>query len=131
MSNEYGQSLVGRQIRACCIGLQVELVVAASDRSDAALGSIRITGVFRLHAPDGTHDLNVEGANEALAPVLAVVGRSVTASSVSSEGTLNLTVEGGLTLCVPSDPQYEAWEVRTEAEYLVCAPGGGVSQWTS
>jgi hypothetical protein len=131
MSHDYGQSLVGRQIRECCIGLQVEMVVAASHQADASVGTIRISGAFRLHAANGVHELNAEGDKENLAPVLAVVGRSITASQISADGTLDVTLEGDVTVSVPSDEGYEAWEVRTEVEYLVCAPGGHVSRWTS
>lgn len=56
---------------------------------------------------------------------------TLSACTISSDGTLIIAFEDGWRLRCDPDSSYEAWELRTPTEYVVCKPGGGISVWSS
>lgn len=59
-----------------------------------------------------------------------LVGHSVTGMTVEGSGALHVSL-GADQLRIPSDPGYEAWELRgMDGGLLACLPGGGLSLWT-
>ena len=78
-------------------------------------------GGGRLHDPDDT---------AALAPVLALLRRRLTALTITRAGELTADFEGGLALEVPPSPRRSAWELQgggaLEGVVYRCPVGGGV-----
>ncbi|MGV1003322.1 MAG: DUF6188 family protein [Candidatus Nanopelagicales bacterium] len=91
-------------------------------------GSVSI----ELTALDGALAVTVchePGSPEAVAAASGLTGRRITGISVSPLGDLRIDFERG-TLTVPSDPHYEAWEIRgMDGGLLACLPGGAISLW--
>ena len=98
----------------------------------AAAFEIRLGVPFRLLSSDGaTTILDPEQSSE-LAPMLQLIGGSLSALCVRRSGNLVLTFADGRRLEADSHPAYEAWEVRgagaLEAIGYLASPGGG-SPW--
>jgi hypothetical protein len=76
----------------------------------------------------GRHALDPERRGE-LGPVLALYPDTV-AVEVADDATLVLRFGIGVTITVPPDPRYEAWELRGPGSRLVvCNPGQDLSVW--
>jgi Family of unknown function (DUF6188) len=130
MSTEaYGSSMVGWEVRRCCIGFRAELTLAGSRRPDAPEGLLALTGVVRIAHGATIYDLDVSGPKEKLGPLLGVVGLGVASCTVMPDGELVVGFDQGWRMGIAADRSFEAWELRTPAEYLVCQPGGVVSAW--
>lgn len=91
-------------------------------------GSVSI----ELSALDGSQAITVchePGSPEAVAAAAAISGRNIIDLSISKRGDLRIEFERG-SLAVPSDPAYEAWEIRgMDGGLLACLPGGSISLW--
>lgn len=91
-------------------------------------GSVSI----EMTALDGAQSVTVchePGSPEAVEAAAGLSGRRITAISISPLGDLRIGFERGA-LTVPSDPHYEAWEIRgMDGGLLACLPGGGISLW--
>jgi hypothetical protein len=124
-------SLVGWQVRRCCVGFRADLVLAASTRSDADEALVSFTGNVELISGSDAQVLDVEGPKEGLGRLLGTYGMTVSTCTISDDGTLVIAFKDGWTLRCDPDPKYEAWELRTPTEYVVCRPGGGISAWSS
>jgi uncharacterized protein DUF6188 len=48
---------------------------------------------------------------------------------VAQRGTLTLGFESGLTLEIPPDPHYEAWDLDHRSFKLIATPGGELAVW--
>lgn len=87
---------------------------------------------IELSALDGSQAITVchePGSPEAVSAAAAVSGRCITDILVSKRGDLRIEFERG-SLTVPSDPAYEAWEIRgMDGGLLACLPGGMISLW--
>jgi hypothetical protein len=86
---------------------------------------------FVLQAGEVESFLDAE-QRSALAPFLSLYPNTLTHASVDSQATLRLTFGSGATVTIPSDPQYEAWQVNGPGNSLVvCVPGnsGQLAIW--
>jgi Family of unknown function (DUF6188) len=63
-------------------------------------------------------------------PLVALVGRTVSAAS-ADDGTLRLAFDDGSLLRCRPDPKYEAWEVvgGDPQALVICLPGGELAIW--
>lgn len=61
----------------------------------------------------------------------ALLGRTVNQAIAEVDaGSLEITFDGGISVLVPSDADFEAWAVTWPDGYTVVSlPGGGLSQW--
>ena len=82
-----------------------------------------------MSAGGNSLEVDVEGSKQELGPLLGAVGAHVASCSILSDGTLAIGLDNGTRITVPPAPQFEAWEIRTPTERLVCQPGGVVSTW--
>jgi hypothetical protein len=123
-------SLDGWTVRRFCISFRVDLVLAEFARSDAAEALVSFTGEVQLIAGSDTQVLDIEGPKEGLGRLLATYGMTVSTCTVSADGTLLIALEDGWALRCSPHPSYEAWELRTPTEYIVCQPGGELSVWS-
>ncbi len=95
--------------------------------------TIRIETLFELSEPDrpavAIDPDGCDGDVERWESILH--GRTVDRAEVDvNEGKLSMGFDGGVTVDVPPDPDYEAWAVtRTDGVTIVSLPGGGVSRW--
>jgi hypothetical protein len=70
--------------------------------------------------------LNGGGAWETLAPLFRLRHRKIAEGEVSAQGQVTLRFDGGSSLLVRPDEQYESWELTGPGDLiLVCPPGGG------
>jgi hypothetical protein len=129
LSPVLGTSIVGWLVRECCVGFRVELVVTADNGSAAARGVVVLSGTATVSVGALSWEIDVEGAKQELAPLLGAVGGRIGSSTVREDGTLAIGLDNGWRINVPPDPRFEAWEMRTPTEQLVCQPGGEVSAW--
>jgi hypothetical protein len=90
---------------------------------------LRIEGGFILQSTARRHALSAERAEE-LGPALVVVGKTISWSSASEGGELDVHFVDGTNLRVSPDSQYEAWEVVGKGGFrVVCMPGGELAIW--
>jgi hypothetical protein len=88
---------------------------------------------FVLTVDDVVHRLDPE-EGIGLGPLLALYPASLSAAYVTDEAALHVEFDGGATIVVPPDAQYEAWEVHDDRGWLlVCVPGtsGEMAEWAS
>jgi hypothetical protein len=77
------------------------------------------------------HALDPEDRDQ-LGPLLGVYPDSLRSGRVDADGTLRLNFASGASIAVPSDPQYEAWNiVGPGSALIVCMPGtsGELAVW--
>lgn len=59
------------------------------------------------------------------------IGTEFSAAWSETDSTLELRFADGVSLSIPADDQYEAWEVRIQpGDHVVCLPGGGIARWS-
>ena len=96
------------------------------DRVGIVIGS-----PFVLTVDGVVHNLDPEvGAD--LGPLLALHPAPLSAAYVAKDAALHVEFDGGATVVVPPDAQYEAWEVHDDRGWrLVCVPGssGELAEW--
>lgn len=107
--------------------------------SDQAIGivladgsEIRIETVFRLTRPGlGVLVVDPQDLPSEQELAEALLGRTLEhATADAATGALDLTLEAGVRLEVPSDPDFEAWSlVRLDGSQTVSLPGGRLSSW--
>ena len=86
---------------------------------------------FVLTVDGDIHRLDPEARID-LGPLLALYPTSLVTAYVSEEATLHLEFDGGATIVVPQDAQYEAWQIHDDRGWLlVCLPGasGDMAEW--
>src|SRR4051812_19105801 len=86
---------------------------------------------FVLTVADTVHRLDPEARIE-LGPLLALYPASLSAAYVSEQAALHLDFDGGATVVVPQNAQYEAWQVHDDKGWLLaCQPGssGEMAEW--
>jgi hypothetical protein len=80
---------------------------------------------FRL-VVDGVSLSLDPGVRHDLGPLLAVYPTTLVTAEIDDDLSLRLTFEGGTTVEVPQDQQYEAWSiVGPGSRLIVCPPSGG------
>lgn len=91
--------------------------------------AIRINGPFTI--TDGELQLSLSGEKSSLAKDAAVlIGKMVKHAIGHEDGALEISFTDGAILRVPSDPDYEAWEISATDGFLVVSiPGGGLTTW--
>ncbi len=90
----------------------------------------RIGGRFSFRHGQETHELHAEEEpRAALAPALALLGRELESAVAYESGALELAFNEDMSLFVPADPHYEAWEASGIGHRLISLPGGGLSFW--
>lgn len=96
-------------------------------RFDQTVVTIESPFVFRRDEVD--HHLD-PGERAGLGPLVAVYPDALARSGVEENGTLVLGFTSGVTIAVPADEHYEAWQISGPDGYLVvCAPGGNLAVW--
>lgn len=104
------EELVGCAVRRTAFDFQVrlELVDQPAGEDARVEAELVVETSFRLRDAEGRcHDLS-PATGTALAPVLALFGRTVTAVRLCS-GSLVLTFDDGAELSAWPDPAYESW----------------------
>jgi hypothetical protein len=113
--------LAGRSLIQFCVGSGVRLDLEGSPHYEITIESpLTIAGT------------NIERADATSVEVLAVL-RELLMKPVSSvsehQGQLSVVFES-VTINVPSDDNYEAWQIRADDGLLiVCVPGGELAVW--
>jgi hypothetical protein len=81
--------------------------------------------------PDGSETLlTPDGDPMRLAPLLALVHRSVVRADAFRDGHLELELADGYLLSVPAAEDYEPWEISgSDGSRLISTPGGEVATW--
>jgi uncharacterized protein DUF6188 len=87
---------------------------------------VLISSPFTLDIRGRTARLTPDGDRpEAFEPMQALVGRTVSESSVGGTGTLSIAFDDGSRVLVEPDSDYEAWNASGPNGLLVvCMPGG-------
>ena len=117
--------LQGKMVTRCLVDSAFGIELWDGDSTT----TIRIEGsfIFREH---GTDQLLSPEHPTALGPVLATVGKTVTAVHACKNGRLEVHFADGSSLSVEPDAEYEAWEIVSSGGLrVVCTPGGSVSIW--
>jgi hypothetical protein len=119
------EELVGCAVHRTAFDFQVrlELVDEAEDGDARVDAELVVETLFRLRDAEGrSHDLR-PATGTALAPVLALFGRTVTAVRLRS-GTLALTFDDGAELSVGPNPAHESWWLTGHGiEPILVGPG--------
>ena len=113
--------LAGRSLIQFCVGSGVRLDLAGSPHYEITIESPLTIVAARIEQAEPT-SVEVLGALRDLLmkPVLSVS---------ESDGQLDVVFDS-LTISVPRDDDYEAWQVRADDGLLiVCAPGGELAVW--
>jgi hypothetical protein len=98
-------------------------------RSNNAEISIRIGNDFSYNEGEDQYALSPSQPT-ALGPALALLGQEISAATTTKNGGLYLRFGSAISVSVPPDPQYEAWELSGPKGFLVvCTPGGELSIW--
>ena len=120
----------GHVVDRCCFGHDLEIVLAAVQGPDV---TIQISAKFVLVDAVGRRwPLRPDAAATALAPVLGLIGLNVDRAEAMKDGTLEIMFADGISVNVPPDPDYEAWEFTGErGAKLISLPGGDVAVWKS
>jgi Family of unknown function (DUF6188) len=87
---------------------------------------------FNLTVDDVVYQLDPEARID-LGPLVALYPAVLSAAYVSGRADLHLEFDGGATIVVPQNADYEAWEVHDDQGWLlVCLPGssGEMAEWT-
>ena len=117
--------LQGKMITRCLVDSAFGIELWDSDSTI----TIRIEGSFTFRE-QGTDQLLSPEHPTALGPVLATVGKTVTAVRACKNGRLEVHFGDGSGLSVEPDAEYEAWEIVSSGGLrVVCTPGGSVSVW--
>lgn len=122
--------LAGRPLSRCCVDSAVGLHFLGSGEGNGDF-TIRIEGKFRVGPRSSTRASELDpGERGSLGPVLGLVGLSVTRAAARPSGDLELVFADETVLRVPSDPQFEAWEVAgPHGLLLISTAGGGLTTW--
>lgn len=123
-SDRWVLPLAGVAITQLCIDYAVTL------RCQNGL-EVRIEQPFVYVTPDGRERLLVpEGVPSDLAPVLSAARRVVRSAEAFKDGHLEISIEDGTLISVPSTEDLEPWEVVGPGGLrLVSVPGGDLSVW--
>lgn len=120
---------------ATFVGAELGAADTSMDRLVVAIGTeplhlLVVAGPVTLTSADGQVAVcHLPGSPEALGTLTAWVGRRIESVAVLPGGGLQIQCRGGA-LTVPSDPDYEAWEIRgMDGGLLACLPGGQLSLW--
>lgn len=98
---------------------------------DGPTAYILIESSFELRSGDGTQLLDPELGGPRLQPVLALLGARLLDISVTASGDIRIEFQGGLSVHVPPNPRYEAWEVKAHEWFkVVCMPRGEFAAFT-
>lgn len=114
-----GRTLTSHHVE-CTVGLQL---------SDEYF--VRIESRFTLTVAGTTTVLSPEvDPVSAFEPLSHLVGQVITASEVDDTGSLTVAFDGGNSLLVEPDRNYEAWTVTgPKGMIIVCQPGGELAIW--
>jgi len=126
---EYGDHWVvplhGKTVTRCFVDSAFGIELWDGDSTT----TIRLEGPF-IYREHGTEQLLSPEHPAALGPVLATVGKTVTAVHAGKDGCLAVHFADGSNLSIEPDATYEAWEIVGSAGLRVlCAPGGRLSLW--
>jgi hypothetical protein len=110
------------------VTLTVNLEIVAYDPERDYL-KITISGPFRMkRANTDWVDINPEADDPLLGEaIVALRYKPLGSCSITKSGTLLLEFGPALTLAVPSNGRYEAWELDHRTFKLICEAGGGVA----
>jgi hypothetical protein len=75
------------------------------------------------------HELDPNTSRSALAPVIDLFMKTVTAVTVTDRGTLTLDFDDGAQLVVTPDPQYESWQLHGDGISGILVGPGGETNW--
>jgi hypothetical protein len=82
---------------------------------------VTIESPFRLSVNGETRTFD-PSSREDLGPVLAIYPATVVTATIEPDATLRMVFEGGFTIEVPQDPQYEAWQLAGPGKQLIVCP---------
>jgi hypothetical protein len=121
--------LIGRPVvTRCYVDASFGLLIGDADTE------IRIGGRFLVRfgqkllafTPDERHDHRSDFGS-----ALDLYGMTIEEITAFEDGALEIVFEGGTVLSVPSDAQYEPWElVSKDGRRIVSLPGGGLAKWS-
>jgi hypothetical protein len=114
----------GRVFEQCTIDFAFSLHLV-KDRDDL---QIRIEAPFVCVIDGINHTFDSTRHPEALGPALALLHRTVQAASLEEDGRLRMEFANGAQVILPSDGEFESWQLSTESGWLIVAgPEGRVS----
>ena len=125
-------ALIGCQVWRVAFDYQTRLVLIDQnpDRSSKVEAELVIETPFVLRDTAGKrHELDPNTSRSALAPVIDLFFKTITAVTVTDRGTLTLDFDDGAQLVVSPDPQYESWELQGEGISSILVGPGGETHW--
>jgi hypothetical protein len=121
-------ALIECQVRRVAFDYQTLLLLLGQrpDGSRRIEADLVIETSFVMHDAAGQcHELDPGTSRSALAPVIDLFLRTITAVTVIDRGTLTLDFDNGAQLVVSPHPQYESWELQGEGiSAILVGPGG-------
>jgi hypothetical protein len=127
--DRYTLAVPGGQVTQLRFDWAITLIISAPPQDQGFIA--RISGHLALTTPEGaTTELEPEGDPAALAPLLRLARLGVTRTDCFKDGRLHLEFTDGTLLTVPSDPDYEPWEIaEPTGAKIVSTPGGELAVW--
>jgi hypothetical protein len=113
------------------VTLTVQLAVVIADKDRDYL-TVTLSTPFNVRERDNRewHTVDPEEGGPALGRlVVALRNKAATRCHISADGTLALEFGGDVTLSVPPDAHYEAWDVDHKGFKIVAGPGGALAIW--
>jgi hypothetical protein len=91
---------------------------------------IRIENTFSIHASGGVITFSLGETNLDPDMFPSLLDQTVTSSSATDSGVLELAFDSGTSLRVAPHDSYEAWTITgPNGRKAVCMPGGEIAEW--
>lgn len=125
-SDRWELPIIGREVTRCLIDYAFGIELWSVENPIVVRISRRV--ILRTHESEMAFCPDIEQTE--LGPLLCVLHKSVVSAVAMKDGTLLVEFSDGLSLKVPPDDKYEAWELDSkDGGIVVCLPGGGLSIW--
>lgn len=130
-ANGWAVDVKGWRISQVCIDYAFTLVAWNWVDEEEVSVRFRIEGKFVVHEGDQEWEISPsESSAMSFAPALTVWNREIVLAHANSDGSLSIRLSDDVSLAVPIDPNYEAWEATgTGGLRLVSLPGGELAVW--
>jgi hypothetical protein len=123
-------AISGAQVTQCYFDYGVILLISNRD----IWVKFRIGGRVTMHHGQESTVFDSEKDNPSITNFChSLIHQDVYQMKAGKEGTLTIALASGITLTIPPDEQFEAWEATSEHQEftLVSIPGGGLAVWES
>ncbi|QFU92607.1 DUF6188 family protein [Amycolatopsis sp. YIM 10] len=124
--------LIGCEVRRTAFDYQVRLMLSAwtAEEGYRVQAELEVETEIRFRDAAGDWHELTPGAGAALAPILDLFMKKITAVEVRDRGTLHLAFDNGAELIVGPHPEFESWHLSGHGVDGITVGPGGEDGWT-